>query len=200
MSTPPRSVPATHAPDARSARERREAISTRGAEPRDESAVIEALAQSWSAQIGAVAARFGLEVTDRDELTQRVRVRIWQARTRDRDVELSPSYGYRAAMSAAIDMLRERRATRASHTVSVDLLAHALPAPAPADEASQLERLAQALGALDEPRRIAARMHLSGYHLRDIVTMTGWSEARARNLLYRALDDLRQLLDEDGTP
>jgi RNA polymerase sigma-70 factor (ECF subfamily) len=37
-------------------------------------------------------------------------------------------------------------------------------------------------------------MHLSGYDHKDIARMLKWTEARARNLLYRGMEDLRRRL------
>jgi DNA-directed RNA polymerase specialized sigma24 family protein len=58
-------------------------------------------------------AAHGLSGTDLDEVLQDVRIRIWKASSALSKIEtLSPSYVYRAAASAAVDMLRRRRARR----------------------------------------------------------------------------------------
>jgi len=61
--------------------------------------------------------------------------------------------------------------------------------------ASQIEA---AVETLPIDRRVAVRMHLSGYDRDDISRMLGWTEARTRNLLYRGLDDLRRRLTDMG--
>ena len=51
---------------------------------------------------------------------------------------------------------------------------------------------------LAESRRAVVRMHLAGYERAEIGDLLGWSEAKTRNLLYRGLADLRQILDSWG--
>jgi RNA polymerase sigma-70 factor (ECF subfamily) len=41
-------------------------------------------------------------------------------------------------------------------------------------------------------------MHLAGYERHEIAELLGWTEAKTRNLLYRGLADLRQVLDSWG--
>jgi RNA polymerase sigma-70 factor (ECF subfamily) len=41
-------------------------------------------------------------------------------------------------------------------------------------------------------------MHLAGYERHEIAELLGWSEAKTRNLLYRGLADLREVLDSWG--
>jgi RNA polymerase sigma-70 factor (ECF subfamily) len=41
-------------------------------------------------------------------------------------------------------------------------------------------------------------MYLAGYSREEVATVTGWSEAKTRNLLYRGLGDLRERLKEMG--
>jgi hypothetical protein len=51
-------------------------------------------------------------------------------------------------------------------------------------------------------RRLAVRLHLQGLTTAEIGELSGWSEPKARNLVYRGLKDLRQYLRalgiEDG--
>jgi DNA-directed RNA polymerase specialized sigma24 family protein len=57
----------------------------------------------------------------------------------------------------------------------------------------------RAIGMLAESRRAVVRMHLAGYEREEIAQLLGWSEAKTRNLLYRGLADLRQVLESWGT-
>src|SRR5205823_4673666 len=58
-------------------------------------------------------AAHGLRGDDLDEVMQDVRIRIWKAAGEAEKLEtLTSSYIYRAAASAAVDILRRRRARR----------------------------------------------------------------------------------------
>ena len=45
---------------------------------------------------------------------------------------------------------------------------------------------------------VAVRMYLNGYNHVEVADRLGWTEARARNLVYRGLADLRAALGEEG--
>jgi RNA polymerase sigma-70 factor (ECF subfamily) len=51
---------------------------------------------------------------------------------------------------------------------------------------------------LAESRRAVVRMHLAGYERHEIGDLLGWTEAKTRNLLYRGLADLREILESWG--
>lgn len=59
-------------------------------------------------------------------------------------------------------------------------------------------RLGQALDALTPTRQPVVRMYLAGYNSTEIAEVFGWTEAKARNLLYRGLEDLRARLTALG--
>ena len=48
------------------------------------------------------------------------------------------------------------------------------------------------------PRRAVVRMYLDGYGSGEIGALLGWTEAKARNLVYRGLADLREALSRRG--
>jgi RNA polymerase sigma-70 factor (ECF subfamily) len=171
------------------------------------------LARGASASIERTLVRFrevalkagtahGLNASEIDEVMQDVRIRLWRAGESGGAAKvetLTSSYIYRAAASAALDMLRRRRARREHLTdevlPSVQSPGSSIPAP---DQAvlghDTLAAVADALGALMPNRRAAVRMHLAGYDRDEIAALLRWSEAKTRNLIYRGLDDLRQLL------
>src|SRR5204863_7716087 len=61
-----------------------------------------------------------------------------------------------------------------------------------------MDRIAAAVRSLPENRRRAVELHLQGLSLAEIGELLGWTEAKARNLVYRGLDDLRGLLRQEG--
>ncbi|MEO7458020.1 MAG: sigma-70 family RNA polymerase sigma factor [Gemmatimonadaceae bacterium] len=140
----------------------------------------------------------GLDTADLDQLLQDVRVRLWKSgASREKLDGLGSSYLYRVAMSAAIDLLRQRRARREDALDDAEVASPAALSVAPVDVAEREElarRMRDALATLARNRRIVVQLHLEGYERTEIATLTSWSEAKVRNLLYRGLDDLRAAL------
>jgi RNA polymerase sigma-70 factor (ECF subfamily) len=151
-----------------------------------------------------LARRTGLGADDLDELLQEVRIRLWRALgTPERIREVRALYIQRTVASAAMDLIRRRRARRELPLDPADGETHAEP-PAPGGADRELDRaefdaaVARALEELAEPRRVVVRLHLTGYDREEIARMLGWSEPKTRNLLYRGLGDLREALERAG--
>ncbi len=164
---------------------------------------IEAVLQRLGRMVRAAGVRHGLTDADLDALVQEVRVRIWRAHPDSEQIaQLPTSYVYRTAMTAAVDLVRQRRRTE-EREPALDV---ATPSSLIADEQTDAALLESELGAavarelesIVEARRIVVRMHLSGYERAEIMTVLGWSDAKVRNLLYRGLQDLRERLVRAG--
>lgn len=167
------------------------------------SAALEAVIDRFRVMVRSVGARHQLSEADLDEVLQDVRIRLWRADPEgERIGQLTTSYVYRAAHSAAVDLLRQRRARPAEplpdeHEEAASD-AHA-PGPDHALEGAELEaRILAVVDTLQPARRAAVRLHLSGYDAREIVRLMGWSEGRTRNLLSRGLAELRARLVQEG--
>lgn len=154
--------------------------------------------------IRRTADRHGLSGADVDEVVQDLRIRIWKAFGTSELIRRAKStYLYRAAISASLDIIRRRR-TIAGRAASFDD-----PAPPRAEargvgpeerlEAGDLATAVhEALGMMQESRRAVVRMYLAGYDRFEIADLLGWTEAKVRNLLYRGLQDLREILRGRG--
>jgi RNA polymerase sigma-70 factor (ECF subfamily) len=73
--------------------------------------------------------------------------------------------------------------------------------PTPERDASMRElgeRVEDALQSITASRRPVVRMYLAGYGTAEIGELMGWTEAKARNLVYRGLADLRLRLRAMG--
>lgn len=167
------------------------------------SSAIETTIARFASVVRVVAARYHLSPADRDDLVQEVRVRLWRALEVERIEALPASYLYRTATSAALDLIRRRRTMREDSLDDVDPagLRFAATAADP-EQRAQLSDLAlsieRAIETIPESRRPVVRMYLAGYGSAEIGELMGWTEAKARNLLYRGLADLRQRLEEAG--
>jgi RNA polymerase sigma factor (sigma-70 family) len=167
------------------------------------SPALEAVVARYAGMVRGVGWRHRLSDAEVDEVMQQVRIRLWQARGEREQISRAPaSYVYRTAVSAALDLMRRRRAQRVDQTISVDDPGASLPAKRnPHDELaySELSRqVAQAIDDIPASRRAVVRMHLAGHPREEIANLLGWSEAKTRNLLYRGMDDLRERLTQMG--
>jgi RNA polymerase sigma factor (sigma-70 family) len=175
-----------------------------GSAPDQLSSTLEAVVARFADVVRHVSWRHRLSDADVDEVMQEVRIRLWRAygdADGARVGETGAAYVYRTAMSAALDLLRRRRARREDRTVAFDERA---PVPTTdgterrAEAAELAAQVARAIDAIPASRRPVVRMHLTGYSREEIAALMGWSEAKTRNLLYRGLGDLRERLTESG--
>ena len=168
------------------------------------SAALEAVVSRFATMVRSVAVRHRLSDADLDEIVQEVRIRLWKSCSTSEQIRaLGTSYVYRTATSAALDLLRRRRAHGADRSESVDSMAEHLPdtslSAAGTLDADKLQhRVLAAIEGIPSSRRGVVRMHLAGYAREEIAALMGWSEAKTRNLLYRGLADLRMSLAAAG--
>jgi RNA polymerase sigma factor (sigma-70 family) len=170
----------------------------------DASKALEHIVSRFDAFIRRSARRHGLERAEVDEVVQELRLRMWKSLgTAELIRRAKASYIYRTAISASIDIIRRRRARRFQSTMIDDGLAEiTADPPRRADAAADANDLAQtvhrAMALLPESRRAVVRMHLAGYERDEIAALLGWTEPKTRNLLYRGLADLREILESWG--
>ncbi len=160
------------------------------------------LARTASA-VRRIGARHGLSGQDVDALFQEVRIRLWKAlASGERIAEATASYVYRTASSAAVDLIRRRRARPEEEldtTRESTWMTSGDADPEALIERSELaEQVGHAVDELMDSRRPVVRMYLKGYNTQETADLMGWTEAKARNLLYRGLSDLRGKLGELG--
>jgi RNA polymerase sigma factor (sigma-70 family) len=138
-----------------------------------------------------------------DEVFQEVRIRVWSAiGTSEKIARLPASYVYRTAESAALDFVRRRRARRDDTTDSIELAGDGpnaeLRSPEPFEAGVLGDLIEAAVADVSLSRRGVVRMYLDGYGSGEIAVLLGWTEAKARNLVYRGLADLREALSRRG--
>jgi RNA polymerase sigma-70 factor (ECF subfamily) len=170
-----------------------------------EASRLESVIAEFAAMVRRVGRQYRLSEADLDDMMQEVRIRLWRVGSGgdgEKNPPLSTSYVYRTSMTAAIDILRRRRARGGQHTVALDDVAEPpsnLPDPSRQVEETELAaQLTQAIEAITPSRRPVVRMYLAGYDREEVAAVLGWSEAKTRNLLYRGLADLRERLVEMG--
>jgi RNA polymerase sigma-70 factor (ECF subfamily) len=152
------------------------------------------LLSRFDAFIRRTASRHGLAGAELDEVVQDLGIRIWRAfGTAELIRRAKPTYLYRAAVSASLDVIRSRRRRRAAGVPLESVGAGRL-----ADASELAVAVHDALGTLVESRRAVVRLYLAGYDRFEIADLFGWTEGKTRNLLYRGLDDLRRALAARG--
>jgi RNA polymerase sigma-70 factor (ECF subfamily) len=158
----------------------------------------------FDAFIRRTASRHGLRGADLDEVVQDLHLRIWRSfGTSELIRRAKPAYMYRAAVSASLDIIRRRRALKSQATRLEDAPAEHLsdrrPGAVDRLEGDDVARAVhESLSQLQESRRAVVRMYLAGYDRFEIADLLGWTEGKTRNLLYRGLEDLRQVLAARG--
>jgi RNA polymerase sigma factor (sigma-70 family) len=165
-----------------------------GEVPQDLSREVEGLIARWAGVIVRAARQYGLDASEQDEVTQDLRLRFWGLleRAQTDSTTINATYAMRAASSAAVDLVRRNRLRRdASHEeLSPDT------AGSVTVEHDVVARLSEAIETLIPSRRLAVRLHLDGRSLVEIARILKWSEAQARNQVYRGLADLKAHLRE----
>ena len=164
----------------------------------------EAIFDQHEARLRAfLRARFrGVPGVGVDDLMQELRLRLWQAMERETNIEHPASYLMQTAVRVMIDAQR-RAASRTPEGGFVALVANVTDVPTDsndppsgtpefeAERHQSLARLQAALNRLAPDRARMVRLYLQGFGATEIAHLTGWTEPRCRNLLYRGLADLR---------
>ena len=147
----------------------------------------------------------GLQFND---IEQEARLRLWRALQSEREIKDLASYLYRIAATATIDAVRRVKTRREEQFAANEEEGESEIHRIQADPETSPERIAtrrelarkmdEALLRVAEDRRRAVGLYLEGMTSQEIATLTGWSEPRARNLTYRGLHDLREMLKREG--
>jgi RNA polymerase sigma-70 factor (ECF subfamily) len=139
---------------------------------------------------------------DFDDLEQEARVRLWRALRRETEIEHPASYLFRLASSVTIDAMRRATARREQFLDSLTLPAVVSETPAIdardiAERRLELRRVQDELAVMPADRRRAVGMHLQGFTPAEIAELAGWTEPKARSLVYRGLKELRERLGRE---
>jgi RNA polymerase sigma-70 factor (ECF subfamily) len=139
----------------------------------------------------------------REEIEQEARIRLWRAIRRETNIVDLRLYLHRIVATAAIDAMRQIRGRREiplepsnadEQPSSLDHISED-PSPERVVAGRELARTARTLLArLPANRRRAVGLHLQGFTTAEIARLMRWSEPKARNLVHRGLNDLRQQL------
>jgi RNA polymerase sigma-70 factor (ECF subfamily) len=148
-----------------------------------------------------------------DDIEQDARLRLWRVIEAEREINFHGSYIYKIVISVTINAIRRAKARReeqlrlaedgadegAAEVKPIIPVAGAENSPeAQAEREELLRKVEEAMARLPESRRLAVGLHLKGMTTDEIADLMGWSEPKARNLVYRGLKDLRGKLRSAG--
>jgi RNA polymerase sigma factor (sigma-70 family) len=136
----------------------------------------------------------------RDDIRQNVLLALWKQIEREQNIREIASYIYKAAVREAVRARRREMQRRAHEEEGV---APAGPRPIEDPHRAVLagESAAQFKASLEElsvERAQAVRAHLAGFDVSELMANYGWSYQKARNLVARGMQDLREALRRRG--
>lgn len=172
--------------------------------PDEISAALDGVVARFAQRVRYIGVQHGMMGSDVEDLVQEVRLRLWKALQSGEKITSAPaSYIHRTAVSAALDLLRRRRArretpVRLSRPSGLAILGESVPADRMLEELELQQQIARGVDQLIPARRSVIRMYLAGYDREEISDLLGWTEPKTRNLLYRGLADLREILTRMG--
>ena len=139
----------------------------------------------------------------RQDIVQAALLKVLEIHRRgEADAASKPSYLWQVAHSATVDEIRRvarRREVPLDPPDSPGSAAATLASPSDDIARRDLGREIQdCLERLDEPRRLAASLHLHGFSAAEAAVALRWSLSRARNLVFRGIGDLRRCLEGKG--
>jgi RNA polymerase sigma factor (sigma-70 family) len=161
----------------------------------------EALVRQYERLIDYVVSRVAGRHSDlvRDDVRQNVLLAVWKQIEREQDIQQVASYIYKAAVREAVRVRRREAARREREESGPMPSARVADNPHQAllarDDAAQL---ASCIDELAPDRMQAVRAHLAGFDVAELMASYGWSYQKARNLVSRGMQDLREALRRRG--
>lgn len=142
-----------------------------------------------------------------DDVEQEVCIRLLNLIKSDREIDNISSYIYRITANVIIDLARKNQ----KHTQETsmpdekdeedyrpDLISESLKPEQQLANENLLKRVLEVIETLPESRRIAVKLRLQGFSIKEMSEMTGWSFYKAENLSKRAMSALKIKLKDLG--
>ena len=142
-----------------------------------------------------------------DDVEQEVCIRLLKLIKSDREIENISSYIYRITANVIIDLARKNQ----KHTFETtmpdekdeddyrhDLESEELKPEQQLANEALMKRVFETIELLPESRRIAIKLRLQGFSIKEMSSMTGWPFYKAENLSKRAMAALKAKLKELG--
>jgi RNA polymerase sigma factor (sigma-70 family) len=133
---------------------------------------------------------------DLQELEQDVRLKLWQSLVAEGNFNKPAAYIRKVIISVSVDAARKRivRGGNATHIELSELEIADDQAHDLLELRGELHALIVQLSAESPVAAQALGLYLQGFTTEEIGTLLGWTEAKARNTVYRYLEDVRSRL------
>jgi RNA polymerase sigma factor (sigma-70 family) len=168
----------------------------------DPQAEFESILNRFSTSIKGSILKLGLEKRgiDPEDVIQEVRIKIWKKFTSEKKPLRHPSYINRVVDSTLIDCIRKARVQQGlvQHEIQEMLRENDPPGESSGRDSLLWEKLAGAADSLPGPRRQVVKLFMLNLTVEEISLCLHWSLNRTRNLLYRGLSDLKEMLNDKG--
>jgi RNA polymerase sigma-70 factor (ECF subfamily) len=138
--------------------------------------------------------RYGL---DPEDILQDVKIRIWKLIRNEKNIFNYASYIKKIVNSSVIDQLRKFRREEGlfNHEKQTRIAEMELAYNKEVSRNKNLEEtVGRALEKLIDSRRQVVKLYLLNLTIQEIAGFLNWSQNKTRNLLYRGLSDLKELL------
>ncbi len=142
--------------------------------------------------------KYGL---DPEDIAQEIRIKLWKLLLNGKNIDHQPSYIRKIVDSTVIDHLRKLK--REEETINQSIMKTIAESSLssyselPSEDKIQ-EIVIKALNQLIDSRHKAVKLFLLNMSIEEIAKYYSWSKDKARNLLYRGLNDLKKILKEKG--
>lgn len=142
-----------------------------------------------------------------DDIEQEVSIRLLKLIKSDREIENISSYIYKITANVIIDLARKNRKYDSETTMPDEkddedyrpnLTSESLEPEVILENENLMKRILAVIEDLPETRRIAVKLRLQGFSIKEMSEMTGWSFYKAENLSKRSMVALKEKLDELG--
>ncbi|VAW36300.1 hypothetical protein MNBD_GAMMA01-1490 [hydrothermal vent metagenome] len=142
-----------------------------------------------------------------DDVEQEVSIRLLKLIKSDREIENISSYIYRITANVIIDLARKNQKHTNETTLPDEkdeedyrpgLVSESLKPEQQLANEDLLQRVLAVIEMLPESRRIAVKLRLQGFSIKEMSDMTGWSFYKAENLSKRAMTALKNKLQDLG--
>lgn len=138
---------------------------------------------------------------DPDDISQEVKIKIWKIFENEKKISNFTSYIRKVVDSSVIDKLRKLNRERIiyiyeKHKWISEQKSNYLYEIS--DDYNIKEIISNAMEQLIESRRKAVKLFLLNMTIEEIAVFLKWSKDKTRNLLYRGLSDLKNILKEKG--
>lgn len=141
-----------------------------------------------------------------DDVCQEVSIRLIKILESDREIDNLSSYIYRTATNVIIDLARKHKRHLKDVTLpgqeyeneafQADLVSEEAEPDQIIHDDEVRQKVFNAIESLPESRRVAVKLRLQGYSVKEMAELTGWPFYKAENLSKRGMAALRDQLKE----